>query len=346
MTYRSLSLFFSLISLSLLSGGRLIAQQENAGMYMVRFYKAEQSVAQKYVSYMSAASHGKGIRKANDKRNDLLKSLTESIISVTEIPSFQNDSTLRIASIDYLRIMYNVLSEDYGKIVNLEEISEQSYDLMEAYMLAQEKANEKLEEAGTAREQVAKKFAADHQVNLVQEKGSLWEKMETIGKVNEYYNPIYLIFFKSSKQETYLNEAVEKKNINGIEQNKNALLKYSEEGLGVLDTMKAFQADNSLVIACRKALAFFKMEAGSKINVVTDFFIKSEEFEKMKKRVSSKSSKEEINKYNKAVNDINKSSKEYNQTIQSLNERRAEAYDGWNTTVTDFFDAHMPYAGS
>lgn len=346
MTRRVLLFLFSLTSMFLSNARMLFAQQESAGMYMTLFYKAEQSVAQKYVSYMSAASHGNGIRKANDKRNDLLKTLNETLIKVNEIPSFQNDSSLRVASFDYLHIMYSVLVEDYGKIVNLEEISEQSYDLMEAYMLAQQKANEKLEEAGLAREQVAKKFAAYHKVSLVQEKGGLWEKMETIGKVNEYYNPIYLIFFKSGKQETNLTEAIEKKNINGIEQNKNALLKYSEEGLTVLYTMKAFQADQSLLIACRKALEFFKMEAGSKINVVTDYFIKSEDFEKMKKTISSNSSKEEINNYNKAVNDINNSSKEYNQTIRSLNERRAEVFDGWNNAVNGFFDTHMPYAGN
>ncbi len=345
MTRRVLLILFPLPSIFFPSTGLLLAQ-DNAGIYMTQFYKAEQSVAQKYVSYMSAASHGNGIRKANDKRNDLLKTLNETVIKVNEIPSYQNDSSLRVASVDYLRIMYNVLSEDYGKIVNLEEISEQSYDLMEAYMLAQEKANEKLQEAGTAREQIAKKFATAHHVNLVQEKGGLWEKMETIGKVNEYYNPIYLIFFKSSKQETYLTDAIKNKNINGIEQNKNALLRYAEEGLASLDTIKAFQADKTLVIACRNSLDFFKMEAGSKINVVTDYFIESEEFDKMKKTISSKSSKEEINNYNKAVNDINKSSKEYNQTIQSLNGRRAEVYDGWNNAVSGFFDTHMPYAGN
>jgi hypothetical protein len=293
---------------------------------------------------MSAASHGKGIRTANNKRNDLLRTLNETIGKVTDFPSFQADTTLKSASLDYMKIMYNVIGEDYGKIVNMEEIAEQSYDLMEAYMTAQEKASQKLQEAGESKEQAVKKFAITHKINLIEQKDGLWQKMETIGKVTDYYNPIYLIFFKASKQESYLTEAIEKKNINGIEQNKNALLKYSEEGLAALDTMKGFQSDKSLIVSCKKALEFFKMEAGSKINLITEYFIKNEEFEKLKKTVSSKSSKEELNKYNKVVSDINKASREFNLTIQSLNIRRSEVYNGWNSSVDQFFDVHMPYA--
>jgi hypothetical protein len=341
---RKLLLTFLTFFIFLLSYLVSSAQAENPGAYIAQFYKVEQAVAQKYLAYMSAASHGKGIRTANSKRNDLLRTINETIVRVNEFPPYQADTALKSASLDYMRIMYNVMGEDYGKIVNMEEIAEQSYDLMEAYMIAQEKANQKLQEAGETKEQAVKKFASNHKVNLIEQKDGLWQKMEIIGKVTDYYNPIYLIFFKASKQESYLTEAIDKKNINGIEQNKNALLKYSEEGLVALDTMKGFQSDKSLVIACKKTLEFFKLEAGSKLNVVSDHFIKAEEFDKLKKTVNSKSSKEEINTYNKAVNDINKSSKDFNLTIQSLNDRRSEVFTNWNSSVDQFFDTHMPYA--
>jgi hypothetical protein len=319
-------------------------QAENPGAYISQFYRVEQAVAQKYVSYMSAASHGKGIRMANNKRNDLLRTLNETIVKVKDFPPYQTDSTLKSASLDYMTIMYNVMGEDYGKIVNMEEISERSYDLMEAYMTAQEKASQKLQQAGETKEDAVKKFAEAHSVNLIEQKDGLWQKMETIGRVTDYYNPVYLIFFKASKQESYLTEAIEKKNINGIEQSKNALLKYAEEGLAALDTMKGFQSDKTLIYSARKTLEFFKMEAGTKINLVTEYFIKNGEFERLKKTIGPKSSKEEIIYYNKAVIDINKLSREFNLTIQSLNERRSEVYNAWNSSVDQFFDTHMPYA--
>jgi hypothetical protein len=327
---------------------RLIAQDDNPGNYMTRFYKAEQQVAQKYVAYMSAVSHGKGAKKADKKREDLLKTIDDARNKVSGIQAFEKDTSLRNSSASYLKLMYSVMNEDYDKIVDMEEISEQSYDAMEAYMMAQEKANEKLQEAAASRDLVAKKFATDHRVNLIEEKNGLSEKMEKIGKVSDYYNDLYLIFFKASKQESYLTEAIEKKNINGIEQNKNALLKYAEEGLLKLDTMKPFESDKTIVNSCKKSMEFFKLEAGTKITVITDYLMKSDEFDKLKKAMDSKSAKdrtkEDVENFNKTVNEINKSVKEYNQTNQSLNERRSEVYNNWNTSVQEFFDNHMPYA--
>ena len=48
---------------------------------------------------------------------------------------------------DYIKFCYNVFNDDYAKIVNLEDIAEQSYDEMQAYLLLQEKTNEKINEA-------------------------------------------------------------------------------------------------------------------------------------------------------------------------------------------------------
>ena len=76
--------------------------------------------------------------------------------------------------------------------------------------------------------------------------------------------------------------------------------------------------------------------------------MKNDEFDKLKKVMDSKPAKdrtkEDVDAYNKAVNDMNKAVKEYNQNNQTLNERRTDVYNTWNSTVQTFFDAHMPYA--
>ena len=51
----------------------------------------------------------------------------------------------RDSVVRYLELSYAVLNNDYAKIMDMEEISEQSYDAMEAYMLAQQIANDKME---------------------------------------------------------------------------------------------------------------------------------------------------------------------------------------------------------
>jgi hypothetical protein len=48
------------------------------------------------------------------------------------IAPWKGDRSFRDTTVAYLKLLYIVFNEDYGKIVNMEEIAEQSYDAMEA----------------------------------------------------------------------------------------------------------------------------------------------------------------------------------------------------------------------
>ncbi|MBK6634749.1 MAG: hypothetical protein IPG38_10895 [Chitinophagaceae bacterium] len=135
-----------------------------------------------------------------------------------------------------------MLNEDYSTLINMEEIAEQSYDDMEAYMMAQEMVDKKLDEGNDKMKLATETFAAKNNITLTKESSVLADKMKQVGETNKYYNAIYLIFFKAYKQEGYMMEAVSKNNITGIEQNKNALLKYAQEGLEKLKSQNPSRA--------------------------------------------------------------------------------------------------------
>lgn len=320
----------------------------NAGTYISYINKAEKELAVKYLSYMSASSHGKNRRKVDKRRTDLLNSIYEVRVKIFDMPSFNGDKSLRDSAVNYLKILYNVFNEDYAKLVNMEEIAEQSYDAMEAYLLIQEKADEKLKEANDAYAKQEKEFAKKYNVNLIESQTNLSRKLEDAQKVSSYYHQVFLIFFKSQNQETYLLEALNKKNINGIEQSKNALIKYAEEGLNKLKSMKGYNADKSLETAVRKTLEFFKDEAEKKIPLLSDFLIKEENFEQIKKafdaKPASQRTKQDVDLFNKSVNDINKAVNVYNATNQQLNTNRNNVINLYNSAVQTFMDTHMPYA--
>lgn len=56
---------------------------------------------------------------------------------------YNGDNSLRQSSIDYIKLCYNVFNDDYAKIINLEDIAEQSFDEMQAFLLLQEKQTKK-----------------------------------------------------------------------------------------------------------------------------------------------------------------------------------------------------------
>ena len=337
----------TVILLLLLKPGAKAQDLSNPGSYMSYIGEKEREVTKKYLNYVSAASHGKSLRKVEKLREQLINSIYETRITIQGVPPFQGDKTLREASVAYLHLYYRVCNEDYSKIVNMEEIAEQSYDAMEAYMLAQKMANDKLDEASEKRNLTGKDFAKKHNVNLVDASDVQDQKMKKASRVTDYYNEIYLLFFKCYKQEVYLVEALNKSNIISIEQNKNTLFKYATEGLEKLDTIRSFDSDASMKTTCQKALQFFKTES-EKVPIMTDFLLKKEGFQKLQKSFNSKPaaqrSKTDIDNYNKAVSEMNQAGNEYNKLNNEVNKKRSDVLDNWNDTVKRYWDSHMPYA--
>src|SRR5688572_23498108 len=237
-----------------------ICQYENAGDYLSYINKKSEQLTAKYLAYLSAVSHGKSARKVEKRRIEVVNSINETRYDIMGMPPWKGDRTLKDTTVAYLKILNSVFNEDYGKIVNMEEIAEQSYDAMEAYLLAQEKANEKLNQAAKKQHDMQKQFADKHGVKLIEGESELEAKMELASKVMGHYNEVYLIFFKCHKQEAYLLEAVNKNNINAIEQNINSLQSCTEAGLDKLKELKGYNNDATVIVAARNMLYFFRDE--------------------------------------------------------------------------------------
>jgi hypothetical protein len=226
----------------------------------------------------------------------------------------------------------------------MEEIAEQSYDAMEAYMLAQEKANEKLQEASARQNAMQKQFASKYNITLIESESVTEAKMKVASMVMKHYNEVYLIFFKAYKQEGYLMEALNQKKVNSIEQNLNSLESFADQGLEKLKDLKGYGGDASLIIACRNMLNFYKDEV-KKGAAMTDYFLKEENFAKLKKQFDAKGSKrtqQDIDQYNKGVNDMNAAGTTYNSTNNELNKQRTNSLNGWNNAVKKYMDAYIP----
>jgi len=297
-------------------------------------------------SYTRAVANDKSAKKIENKRLELLQTNKTAQLKIQKMSGFNGNTAYRDSVVHFLELNYNVLNYDYEKIVNMEEIAEQSYDLMEAYLTAQEQASQKISDASDMLSRVEKDFAKENSITLTEggqsKKG---KKLEKASKVYKHYNKIYLIFFKSYKQEIYLLDAISKVDINAIEQNKNALLEYSEEGLKELKTLKSFDDDRSLINACKEILTFYKDEATNDIPTISDFYLKKEKFETVQKafdaKKKSKRTNDDINNINKASKEYNEAVKAYNETNETLNKNRSKSIDKWNNTSKKFTKKHV-----
>jgi hypothetical protein len=211
----------------------------------------------------------------------------------------------------------------------------------------QEETNKKFQEASAKITQAEKDFAKKYNVNLVEQKSELGEKLEIADKLNHYINLVYILFFKCNWEEGQLTTALNNKKITQAEQARNALVAYADEGLKALssDSIKAFQHDPSLAQQCKTTLLFYKNMGEKEAPKMLDFFLKSENFEKIKKAMDAKSShtKAEVDDYNKAVKEMNNSANTFNQTNQNLNNQKTQMLNDWDAAEKKFVDTYMPY---
>lgn len=316
--------------------------------HMSELNNLEENLQKKYLSYMSEVAHGKRARKMEKRRTDLINSINEAIREGGKLRPYKNDASLREAFKQYWIVLLTIFKEDYHKIVDMEEVAERSYDAMEQYLLVQEQASKKLHEAHAKVSPAYEAFAATHNVRLVEGQSTkLSKRLNQAGEVNSYMNKVFLLFFKSNVQEQLMLEALKNNDVNGVEQSKNSLLKFSIEGLARLDTLKTYKGDGSLITACRKVLEFQKDEAESKASYMTDFLMKKEEFEKIRKSFEAKSAnsrtQEDVNTFNKSIDEYNKAVNAFNKTSGELNESREKVLNNWDTTRKRFMDMHVPY---
>ena len=317
------------------------------GAYMTAISNAHVEMNKKYLAYMSAAAHIHRKRKIEKMRIQALESIQNSLGTTGELPYYKGDNSLRKSSMDYIKLCYNVFNEDYNKIVNMEEIAEQSYDMMQAYILLQEKTDEKIKQAAAQMSNASKAFAAKYNVTLTNQKDELDEKMITAGNLTHYTNNVYLVFFKCFWQDGEIVKAMNTGKITTVEQGRTSLLRYANEGLQALasDSLKNFAGDPALAQSCKLVLSFYKKMAETDIPKQMDYFLKKENFEKMKKSFDAKGSptKADVDAFNAAVKDVNNASNTFNELTKNLNDRRNEVLKDWNESEKTFSDSHMPY---
>ena len=308
--------------------------------------KQQEKINKDFWDYTSSIAHSNNARKVENRRVDLIKTTLEAINNISKIPDYNGDASLRDSMVSFLKINYYLLTEDFAKLVNMEEIAEQSFDDMEAYMMAKDKANQKLEIASERLTAIVDKFAKDNQITIIENADKVTQKLIIAGKAFTYYNPIYLLFFKSYKQEAYLLDALKNNDFVALEQSRKKLAEITTTDIKSVDIIQGFKNDYSVKNACKQLISFYNLEATKKIPIITDFYLKKETFEKIKADVDSKMemtrTKEDIENYNKALTEYNKSINEYNRTIKELNDNRSRLITNWNNAVVGFLDRHIP----
>ncbi len=339
------TLVIMLLSALIVSCNNIRAQNMESVQYLDEMTLTFNELKKETWKYLKVVTRGRGARRVENKRQKLIQEIITVKSRISGNNLYGEDESLKVAIEHYLDISYSVLKEDYDKILDMEEIAEQSYDAMEAYLLAQEMAGEKLNTASDTVQLAVEEYAFIHDITLIDsEQDKMTQRIERASEALSYYNDVYLIFFKSYLQESRAMEAFQNNDIIAFEQNANALGSIAEEGLNKIDILKSFHGDANLKLVTKRLLNFYKNESEKDFRAMTDFFIAKDNFEKVQEKIESKREKDrtqqDIDLYNKAAEEYNKSIDNFNRILENNNNQRNHYLDQWNEQVERFFEVH------
>lgn len=318
---------------------------KNALEYMEFIDEQQEDIPKRMWRYTKAIAHSRSDRAVENKREKLVETIEDAMKKISSKPGYEGDD-FKKQVLTMLEFNKNLLNDDYEKIIDMKAVAEQSYDAMEAYMKAQEMADEKMEEVQKTYETNYYTFANIHNIQIIEGETDLGKKMAKSNEVFKYYKKMYLIYFKVFVNEIYLMDALNAGDVNGIQQNTNALSMSAEEGLKTLDTVVSYDGDKSLIEMTKKSFKFFQDEADNKMPILIDFLVLNEDMQKSQEALDNtpkrKRTQEQIDKFNAMVNDFNTAVKTYNRTNSDLNRNRSVIVKTMNEANQAFLSRHIP----
>jgi hypothetical protein len=318
---------------------------ETALEYMQAIDKQLENMKRDTWQFLKSMTRRRSADRVYKKQQNLADEIKSIRADIRKLHAFNSDPSYRDATIEYLDILYIVTTNDYDKILDMEKISEASFDNMEAYLTAQENASEKLRQAYESAAEAQKVFAEKYDITLIEGEGDkLSQKIQRASEALRYYNELYLIFFKSYKQEMYLLAALEEEDLSAVEQNTAVLKSFSEEGLANADKAGNFKGDPTYKQAVKRILWFYNESAQNDYPKIVDFYLAKDEFMKIKQELESKRKKDrtqaDADKYNKAAKAYNLAATDVNKRMERLNNKRKSLLESYNEKADLFFEKH------
>jgi hypothetical protein len=326
----------------------LSAQEFKTPVDYLNFINKEQnSISKSTWKYTSAVAHSKSARKIDNTRKQLIKSIQTAKKKISTLnKGYNGDLEYQNQVIQYFDFCEKNLNEEYDKIINMQEVAEKSYDAMEAYLMARDLVNEKLDSENEKAKNAFHSFALKYKITITDEESDLGKKIKASGEVFDYHTVIYLVFFKANFTDLTLSNAIESKDLSAIQQNANTLIQYSNEGLEKLKTIAPYKGDSSMLTATKKTLEFYKKQAETFVPKIVDFYMFNDKFENAKNSMESKSkkdiTKEEIDNYNAMVNQVNKEIENYNKNNNFNFQDKQNSINNWNLSSENFISRHVP----
>lgn len=329
----------------LFSGVPCFAQDGQPLEYLEEINEAYEPVLKRQLDFATALAQGQPADLVEKYRSSLLNEIRDARENIRRMPPHRGNTALRDSVVLFMDIFYDVVREDYAGLVDMEQLSKQSYDQMEAYLRAQEAAYARMGNAARAMKKAEEEFAKKFGVRLVNSDDRFSQRLRDLNETFSYYNRIYVVFFNAYQQELNTFRAVESQDPATMEEERRKLEAVSTDGLAALDRIGAFRGERSLRNTAAENLRFYLAESSADIPVLVEYYAALSDLKKSRELLKSARDEERrkqlTDEYNALVRKINASAETLDALSEKLNRERAENLDRWNNASEEFLKRHI-----
>ena len=276
------------------------------------------------VNYVMESVHNENFDQVERSRLRLIGMIEHAYGKVKAMPAFKDNSVFRDEAAGVFSIYLDAFNIEFKEANLLKEKRQESYEAMESFYNAQDKAEKKLEIASDKLMVAQQQFAKDHEMEIMMAKGhsGTQNMIQVINKVNGYTRVIFLAYFKVSKDDAAVLDAMEVKNPEKMETFRKKRLISADEGLAKLNALGKFEEDDEFRQSAIALLEFHKKMGNEAYPELVKFISKKQE----------DLTQEDV--------DI------YNGVIEILNSQPPLLLTKFNQLNMEFYKKHIPGGGS
>lgn len=305
------------IVLCLITGVNINAQTVDPVKYFEFLNNEHVAIVSKSLEYVQHSVHSDDVAGVERKRIELINQIGVATTNVNNQPTDKATAGLKADMLSVLNAYKEAFRNEFSTLLQLKVESDNSYEAMQKYLDAQDAVEKKLAQAADRFLLAQKEFAKKNNILLVESDRN--SEINQINRLNNYHRAVFLRYFRLSKRNAAVLDAMGKQDAKLMEKERLLLLEESKQELKMLGLMPAFNGDTDFRDATSRIAAFHKDMAENDFAKVVAALRKKE------------MTQEDVDAYNKAVDRYNSES--------------GPLIDGYNQASEKLFKKNVPKPG-
>lgn len=285
-------------------------------------------IVNKNLEYISQSVHSDNFEQIEIKRKNLIEQIQTAYNSISQTAPYEKGEKLQLECVEVLNMYKQTFEVEFKEVNSLRQSSKDSYEAMEAYFAAQDRAEKKLSKASDKFYRANRFFLRSHAIET--KKATPDEEdneMKKLSQVNEYTRKVYLINFQLSKYNSIFFEAVGEKQSVGLDAKRKRIESTADRSIEKLKKMESFYGDRDLLDKTMALTKFYKeMSANGFADIVKLLKTKQEDL-----------TQDDVDRYNEAIQkyntNIQKLTDDFNEAKSALKKKHTPKYKVTNKKV-------------